>query len=358
MAFATLSDRLLHSVVWFSGGALVLMMLVLLHILKLRLGLIARRKNERRFIGLWRPLLARTVAGETIEPPPLNSEDLLLFLKLWNHMHESVRGAARKHLNILALRAGILQHMNRLLHDKGRGKQMLALTTIGNLQSRDDWPAVRAFCDAPDPLLSWTAVHTLFQIDPRTALQELEDALIERLDWPVAHLVVLLREIGTDDVYLAFAKRAVRMADTEIPHERARLYRLLHILQSAPPRLAMPAIYNILARTRDDETLAQCLKFLRDPDDLPHVRANLSHLNWVVRLQVAQAFGRFGTDEDIPRLVLLLGDPVWWVRYRAAQALIALIRGDAQKLAGLRAQLKDRFALDMLAMVAAEKGHS
>lgn len=358
MGFATLSDRLLHSVVWFSGGAVVLMVLVLLHILKLRLGLIARRKHERRFTHVWQPLLARTVAGETVEPPPLHQDDLVLFLKLWNHLHESVRGAARKHLNILALRVGILEYMSPLLQDKARGKKLLALTTLGNLRSRDDWPTVRALCDHPDPLLSWAAAHTLFQINAHAALKELEEPLIERLDWPVAHLIVLLREMETEDVYTALARRAVAMADSEDPHQRARLYRLLQLLQSAPPQLVMPAVHSILARTRDDETLAQCLKFLRDPDDLPYVRANVNHFNWVVRLQVAQAFGRFGTTDDIPQLEMLLRDPVWWVRYRAAQAVVALVRGDTEKLAELRAQLKDRFALDMLAMVAAERGHS
>lgn len=358
MGFAALSDRLLHSVVWFSGGAVVLMLLVLLHILKLRLALIARRKHESGFMRTWRPLLAETIAGETVEPPPLRNEDVVLFLRLWNHLHESVRGASRKHLNIFALRVGILQYMGPLLQDKARGKKLLALTTLGNLRSRDDWPAIRAFCDLPDPLLSWTAAHTLFQIDAPAALRDLEEELIERLDWPVAHLIVLLHEMESDDVYMALSKRALRMADSDDPHQRSRLYRLLQILQSAPHQLVLPSIHSILARTRDDETLAQCLKFLRDPEDLPYVRANVSHLNWVVRLQVAQALGRFGAAEDIPRLLLLLGDPVWWVRYRSAQAVIALIRGDAGKLAELRTQLKDRFALDMLAMAAAEKGHS
>ncbi len=358
MAYATLSDRLLHSVVWFSGGAVVLMILVLLHILNLRLSLIARRKHELWFMRTWQPLMARAVAGEMVEPPELARADLALFLKLWNHLHESVRGGARKHLNIFALRTGILQHIGAMLRDKSRGKRLLALTTLGNLGSRDDWPAIRAFCDLPDPLLSWTAVHTLFQIDARAALRELEGQLVERLDWPVAHLVALLREAATDELYDALAKRAARMADSDDPHQRVRLRRLLQILQSAPHQLVMPAINSILGRTRDDETLAQCLKFLREPEELPRVRAHASHLNWVVRLQVAQAFGRFGAAEDVPRLVLLLSDPVWWVRYRAAQAIISLVRDDAQALADLRAQLTDQFALDMLAMAAAEKGHA
>jgi HEAT repeat protein len=114
-------------------------------------------------------------------------------------------------------------------------------------------------------------------------------------------------------------------------------------------------IRKILAATADDEVAAQCLKFLREPSDLPSVRPRLSHPNWVVRLQAVRALSRFGSKEDLTQLATLLSDSVWWVRYRTAQALLKLMRGDAQLMAELRAQLSDRYALDMLDMVIAEK---
>jgi HEAT repeat protein len=357
LASAALSDRLLHSVVWFSAAALVVMVLLLLQILQLRMGLIARKRREKRFLRQWQPLLAAAIAGDTVDPPALRWEDTIQFFRLWNHLHESVRGSARKHLNIFALRVDALQYIAPLLYNRQRGKKLLALTTLGNLQARDDWPTILEFCRDADSLLSWTAAHTLFQIDPHMALKDLEEDIVERLDWPAPHLIVLLQEAGSDEIYTTLAARAVQLCEATDPHELARLYRLLQIMHAAPYLRVMPAIHQIIRRTRDDETLAQCLKFLREPEDLDLVRTHVSHLNWVVRLQVAHALGRFGTTEDSSRLVLLLSDPVWWVRYRAAQALMSLTHGNAELLKEARGNLKDPFALDMLTMVAAEKGH-
>lgn len=356
MVYATLSEFLLKSVFWFSGGALALMVLLLLEILRLRLRLIARGRREQAFMKEWQPVLAEAVGGGSPDLPTLDKEDLLQFLKMWNHLHESIRGGARKHLNILALRLGIMPFLPRLLHGKDSGKKLLAITTIGNLQAHDEWDTLLKFCRDPDALLSWTAAHALFQIDANAALHDLEEDLINRLDWPAAHIIVLLSEAGTDEMYAGLANSAVALSNAGGPQDLAKLYRLLGILQAAPYPHVLPAIHAILQQTKDDETLAQCIKFLREARDLEHVRRHVTHLNWVVRLQVAHALGRFGLPEDIPRLIMLLSDPVWWVRYRAAQSLLTLTRGDTDTLTQLRTQLQDKFALDMLTMVSAEKG--
>ncbi|HKB58993.1 MAG TPA: HEAT repeat domain-containing protein [Gallionellaceae bacterium] len=355
MVYATLSEFLLKSVVWFSGGALALMVLLLLEILRLRLRLIARGRRDQALIKKWQPVLAEAVGGGNPDLPALDKEDLLQFLKMWNHLHESRRGTARKHLNILALRLGIMPLLPRLLHGKDTGKKLLAITTIGNLQAHDEWDTLLKICRDPDALLSWTAAHALFQINANAALHDLEADLTDRLDWPAAHIIALLAEAGTDEMYTGLANRAVEFANTGGPQGLAKLYRLLGILRAAPYQHVLPAIHSILLQTTDDETLAQCIKFLREAPDLEHVRRHVAHLNWVVRLQVAHALGRFGLPEDIPRLVLLLSDPVWWVRYRAAQSLVTLTHGDTNTLTQLRTQLKDKFALDMLTMVSAEK---
>lgn len=53
-------------------------------------------------------------------------------------------------------------------------------------------------------------------------------------------------------------------------------------------------------------------------------------------------------------LIALLGDPHWWVRYRAAQALAALPGVSTALLEPLCEQLTDAFARDMLRCVLAE----
>ncbi|MSP98015.1 MAG: hypothetical protein EXR29_12495 [Betaproteobacteria bacterium] len=50
-----------------------------------------------------------------------------------------------------------------------------------------------------------------------------------------------------------------------------------------------------------------------------------------------------------------VGDRVWWVRYRAAQALLKLRGMTAEGIEGVRARLADPYALDMLQHVLAEE---
>ena len=62
-----------------------------------------------------------------------------------------------------------------------------------------------------------------------------------------------------------------------------------------------------------------------------------------------------GDRGDVPRLVALLSDREWWVRYRAAQAVAELPWLKRADLDALHASLEDRYAADMLAQVVAEQ---
>jgi HEAT repeat protein len=74
----------------------------------------------------------------------------------------------------------------------------------------------------------------------------------------------------------------------------------------------------------------------------------------LVRMQAAFALGRLGLPEDIWALLPLLSDADWWVRYRAAQSLFTLVRGESSTLAVLRAKVRDGYGREMLDRVVAE----
>ena len=354
--FFTPSDPMLQFVVWLSLALLVLVLLLLLQITLLRINLIRRTAREQRFLEVWRPLLAAAVAGESVTLPHLARSNEINFLKLWNHLQESLRGEAKQRLNELAVRCGMGQRSHVLLRKKELRLKLLALNTLGHLLDRSAWNAILLLARRPDPLLSLAAARALFQIDAKAALEELGNNLLEREDWPTAQLAILLQEIGTASIFDMLADTATRLAATPGAAELGRLKHLLQVLEIAPYQHVILAIRSILSVVTDDEIVAQCLKYLREPVDLPFVRANLAHPNWVVRLQAARALGRIGSREDLPKLATLLGDPVWWVRYRTAQTLVQLVHGDAGVMSELRGQLSDRYALDMLEMVIAEKG--
>lgn len=78
---------------------------------------------------------------------------------------------------------------------------------------------------------------------------------------------------------------------------------------------------------------------------------------WVVRSVACEAAGRIGLRTAVPLLAAQLGDPVWWVRFRAGEALAALGavgRDELRSAAAAGEPLARRTA----SMVLAERGLS
>jgi HEAT repeat protein len=73
-----------------------------------------------------------------------------------------------------------------------------------------------------------------------------------------------------------------------------------------------------------------------------------------VRLAAARALGRVGDSRQLAALLELLRDPVWWVRYHAAQAVTGLKGMTPEELRTVRDNERDHFAADMLAHALAE----
>ncbi|HEX5538590.1 MAG TPA: HEAT repeat domain-containing protein, partial [Methylophilaceae bacterium] len=96
-------------------------------------------------------------------------------------------------------------------------------------------------------------------------------------------------------------------------------------------------------------------RLIRDPADLDLVRLRLHDPDWRVRVQAANVLGRWGGPQDLHGLLALLAAPEWWVRYRAAQAIVALPFMQAEALARIAHELGDPYARDMLRQAMSEK---
>ena len=71
---------------------------------------------------------------------------------------------------------------------------------------------------------------------------------------------------------------------------------------------------------------------------------------------MAQALGRIGGLGDADVLVRMTTDAQWWVRYRAAQALLHIPALGTERVRSLVVGTADRYAIDMLQAVLAENG--
>jgi hypothetical protein len=319
--------------------------------------LIVRRLAQRRervrasLAQQWRPVLTRIAledGDEALRASSPNRRHMAMVMEEWNAFHDALRGAATARLNELARRIGIDTAARRLLHAQGLGARILAIRTLGHLRDPADWSALQSQLVAANALLSFYAAAALIQIDAQRAMPGIMLQLAERENWPGEAIAGLIKEAGTQ-----VTREPIRALILSL--ERAKVPPLLPWLGRADPVLANEIGALLLRREpQDPQVAAAALLLVQDPALLPHIRGLAASSDADVRKNLAIALGRLGDLGEVPLLVTLLGDAVWWVRYRAAEALRGLRGMDSQRLDGLREHLTDRYAQDMLDHVRAE----
>ncbi|CAN7544503.1 HEAT repeat domain-containing protein [Massilia sp. LjRoot122] len=349
-ASSTLSDPFIAAAVWAGLGALGLTLLLSLQIVAMRVRLRRRQAAEAVVLARWRPVLNAAVVGElpaegSTGLPPMLPGDRLPFLRLWVHLQGSVRGEAGDTLNALARRLRLDEEALAMLARGPRTARLLAALVLGHLRERRAWPDLLELSSDADNTLSLTALWALVRIDPEAAADYLTPMFIEREDWALSHVAGILQQASAPAA-AALARILPSLGEAKLP----RALRIAEALRlSLPPSvlgaaLASPAVPVVIAALRSVLT----------PETIGQVRTLLEHEDWQVRVQAARALGRVGERADAGRLAGLLGDPHWWVRYRAAEALRDLPALSRADLEALRASLTDRFAADILAQVMAE----
>lgn len=332
------------------SGAIVgtLTLVLMMQVLVMRAILVVRTRRTERFIGLWQPLLICAVEVPPSNLPRLGAADVFTFLTLWNHLQESVLDQARQGLNDVARRLGIPAIAHRMLDRANLRGRLMAVATLGQLQDRSVWDVLSAFAASPDVVLSLAAARALIRIDRHAAVDRLMPLITVRLDWPAPRVASLLLAAGADVISAPLA----RIAIVASPRHAPRLIRYLDVVHC---ETAILAVRQIIRGTNDMEVIAACLRIFKDPEDLDTVRGFLDHPRWEIRVQAATAIGRLGTANDEERLALLLADPEWWVRYRSAHALCALLADSPGRLDRLQREHVNRFARDVLAQARAER---
>ena len=349
MTLAPQSDTFIAAALWTGFAALLLTLLLGLQIIGMRLMLRRRQRSDARALARWRPLLNAAIVGEMPDSlPPLRSAERLPFLRLWAHLQGSLRGEANEALNEVARRLGIDAYARGLLVRANRPSRLLAALVLGHLHDRDAWPGLLRMAQQPDNTVSLTALWALVRIDPPAAVDYMVPLFIAREDWALSLAAGILQQ-ATEPAAAALTRLLPQLGEDKLPRA-LRIAEALHLALPAAvlgASLKSPAMPVVIAGLRG----------VRTPETLPEVRALLAHADWQVRVQAARALGRVGERADAERLVQLLGDREWWVRYRAAEALLELPALSRADLDALRASLTDRFAADMLSQAMAESAN-
>lgn len=317
LASAAASDPALRLALWIGGTAVCLAVLVSVQVIVLRLVLLWQSHVRANFILRWRPIMMRAIVGHIGIVPPLAPPLRMLFLELWNEYHASLRGDARQGLNRLARIAGADKAARQMLASGRGGERLLALLTLGRLADPGDRASLLQAAKERDPYVSLMAARALVRIDAAQAITDILPLVAGRSDWPQTKILAIFREAGA-----AAVSEPLRQFLPTVP--TAALLKLLPLLSVVDMHAAASLVHTILARAEHPELIANALKLVQLPEFIGTVRELLAHGDWRVRVQAATALGRIGSWSDMERMVPLLSDPEWWVRYRAAQAIMRL----------------------------------
>ena len=328
-------------------GALALTLLLGAQIVYLRMSLRRHERLDKSVIAKWRPLLMTAVADTPPDQlPELSRKERVPFLRLWLHLHQSVRGEASAGLNDIGYRLGCDVIARELLRDGNRAERLLGVLVTGYLRDARAWQDLVRLATGPDGATSMQSLWALVQADPEKALREMMPVLLRREDWALSQVAGILQD--------AQETCARYLSDAVMQLESQHLVRALHLAEAL--RVTIPAgLLATLLHGDSVEKVIAALRLAHDPVLLEDVRTHLSHKDWRVRVHASKAIGRIGDRSDIERLRRMLGDPQWWVRYRAAQALVDMPFMQAGDARALVSTVSDRYAADMLRQVLSER---
>jgi HEAT repeat protein len=307
------------------------------------------RLNER-VIATWRPLLTCIALEEGESPalPRLPGRHLPYLMEEWNALNDVVRGEAGERLNTTARALGFEVAARRFLHSRQVGRRILGIRTLGHLRDPSSWQPLQEQLVSQNALVSFYAAAALVSIDAQRAMPGIMNQLAERESWPGEAMARLLVDAGADVAREPIRALMLSLAPAKIPP-------LLPWLSHVDAVLGSEVATELLRRYPEDvDIVAAALLVVVEPKVLPELARYAESKNADVRQSLATAYGRLGGLGDVEPVVRLMCDRVWWVRYRAGQALLALKGMTSDRLEAVRAQIGDIYARDMLEHVRAE----
>lgn len=334
---------------WATIASIGASLLLLLYTIELRVQRRLRERRRARVIARWRAIIANAVTGadEGAVPPRLPRRQRTEVLRLWNYTRSMVEGAAADRLIALADRLGLRDFARKQARKARLGTRLTALQALGHLRDAQTFGEILAATDDDNTLVAITAAEALAEIDPARAITLLIPKLALRRDWPRTHVFSLLEKAGSAIVSEPLY-RCIRAASDE---DAAYLLQFAEIAEF-DVRDAMAA--ELLRSRSDAEVLAAALKVSSGHGGITRLDEFLGHAVWYVRMQATALLGRMGRSEDAGRLEQRLSDKEWWVRYRAAKALVGLPTSTRSTLEQIRSRLRDPYAYDVLGQAMAE----
>ncbi|HVH48790.1 MAG TPA: HEAT repeat domain-containing protein [Sphingomicrobium sp.] len=329
-----------------ASSALAVMMILVL----LRVGSTRRRDRLQAARRHMAPLLLETAA-----PPGDGFDDIpdSVVTQLTLDLIQLVRGAERMQFVQKAASLGVPERLRRQAHSWSRRRRMVAVQGLALFDDATSRDALIERLGDRDDDIRLAAALALARSETRPGLDELIARLALRDERSSLLTISLFRH------YANHAPDEVQalVLDSDLPLS-VRLAAIEALAVTGDYRL-VPAIVALgLRAPGDSEELPRYLHALGrigHPAAREAVLAGLASNSMPARVAAAGAAGRIALAESADQLVDLLGAPEWWVRFRAAEALLLLGEAGVARLREIAAQGADP-AREAAATMLAERG--
>lgn len=344
----TLSDlNVVRAAYWVAVSTVVLAVVLLALIVILRINTQRRERRDARAMQYWLPVLRKELAAPGVPVRLLERGEVAGFLEAWNAIHEPLDDSASRRLAPLGTRVGLVAAARRFLRG-GYHDRAMTIIALGHLRDPRVFDDIAPYLRDRSPIVSLCAGRALAQIDASRAMQMFVPLILEREDWAPGTVARILAENDDGSASRALSNSLLRAnADTTA--------KLVRFLADIDPARAAEVIHELMGRDVDDRLISVCLQLVNDRRELGRVRKLLHASRWHVRMHAATALARIGEAGDQVNLVPLLSDSVWWVRYRAAQALLMLPGMGPEKLRAIRERTGDAYGRGIIDHVLAEQ---
>jgi HEAT repeat protein len=332
-----MSDLLVR-ILWFLGDVLIFLSLYIVLSKALREG---REKRSARIRRELEPKILEYVNGKGERLggalPPLGRLERQVVEETLLDNARFLKGEARTRITAACEDLGFVRDRIRQLRNPRWWRRAEAAEKLATMKSPKAAPEVIALMRDPMPEVRMRAARALGQIETRTSIKPLIDALMDPNRWSALRIADILARMGpeaADELVESFTtlplKARVAAVDCLGRAKSHRAAPLLLKLLSDPDR-------DIRARA------AHSLGLIGDPNFTPDLLRSVKDAAWPVRAMAAKALGRLGRMEAVGPLTEALKDKEWWVRINAAEGLRSMgDRGIAALVGAIESD--DRYA--------------
>lgn len=308
-----------------SISVLVMVYLTLRRIYQHKLGV-----RESKRAAYLRPLIFKCIDEfsycDELEKELVAGDRELIILVI-RQLMDVLRGEAKSKLVAVLRRFGAIEEHIRNLQDGDWGERSLACLDMAWYQPEEVTVALENALNDSSTRVRILAANSLVTLGVPIDIPNLARRLTTKGSRRPRALRVFFRRIAPDSV-----SGLISLLEDD---EEGLLVMVIDALGkcndfSVIKKISELAEYHPSLNVR--ATSMRSLKSLAHPTAAEAIKSGLFDFDWEVRTQAAIAAGKLGVVEAEERLTQLLSDNHWWVRFRSAEALLALGKTGLERL--------------------------